>query len=451
MEFVSTLSHETGKPMAFDGTFISPKPIEHDTNRPYGLPPAMNWGNWYKHVNWINVSQLVVTPAYGIIMATRTPLRWQTALLAIFYFWWTGIAVTAGYHRLWSHRSYNASAPLRYFLAFGGAAAIEGSARHWATQHRAHHRYIDTNKDPYSADKGLVYAHMGWLVFKEPKENIGKVDVSDIKEDPIAAWQHKHFWPIALFTGALLPSLVASTWGDAFGAFIYAGILRIFFVNHSIFCVNSLAHWLGDQPFDDRKTARNHFITAFATFGEGWHNYHHEFPTDYRNGIEWHDWDPTKWSIELWKAMGLASNLKTIKPNEIEKSRVQQLRKKLDQKTESLEWGAPIEQLPVFSWDEYQHKVKEEGRKLISVAGVIHDVEAFIEEHPGGKAMINAGVGKDATAMFNGGVYLHSNAAHNFLATMRIGVLRGGGEVEVWKKEYQETVQKADELVESVR
>ena len=167
-------------------------------------------------------------------------------------------------------------------------------------------------------------------------------------------------------------------------------------------------------------------------------SFHHEFPSDFRNAIEWWQYDPTKWAIWIWKQMGLAYNLKTFPQNEIEKGRLQQMQKKLDQKRSSLDWGQPLELLPVISWDEFVEQTKTEGKAWIAVAGVIHDVGNFVKDHPGGKALISAAIGKDATAIFNGGVYNHSNAAHNLLSTMRIGVLRGGCEVEIWKRAQSE-------------
>ncbi|KAK0935906.1 stearoyl-CoA 9-desaturase [Friedmanniomyces endolithicus] len=135
--------------------------------------------------------------------------------------------------------------------------------------------------------------------------------------------------------------------------------------------------------------------------------------------------------------MGLAYDLKQFRSNEIEKGRVQQQQKKLDQKRAKLDWGVPLDSLPVMEWDDYVDQAKN-GRGLVAVAGVVHDVTDFIADHPGGKAMIKSGLGKDATAMFNGGVYNHSNAAHNLLSTMRVGVIRGGMEVEIWKRARDE-------------
>ena len=146
--------------------------------------------------------------------------------------------------------------------------------------------------------------------------------------------------------------------------------------------------------------------------------------------------------------MGLAHNLKKFSSNEIEKGRLQQTQKKLDQKRSQLDWGIPLEQLPVMEWDDYVDQTTN-GRAMIAIAGVVHDVTEFISSHPGGKAMIKSGIGKDATAFFNGGVYLHSNAAHNLLSTMRVGVIRGGCEVEIWKRAHREN--KAVEYVKDHR
>lgn len=179
-------------------------------------------------------------------------------------------------------------------------------------------------------------------------------------------------------------------------------------------------------------------VTALVTLGEGYHNFHHEFPSDYRNAIEWYQYDPTKWFIWGMKKLGLAYNLKQFRANEIEKGRVQQMQKKLDQKRARLDWGVPLEQLPVMEWEQYVEEASANGRALVAVAGVVHDVSAFIVDHPGGKALISSAIGKDATAMFNGGVYNHSNAAHNLLSTMRVGVIRGGMEVEIWKRSQAE-------------
>ncbi|KAH8173304.1 fatty acid desaturase domain-containing protein [Sarocladium implicatum] len=405
-----------------------------DAKKVHIADQPITWGNWYQHVNWLNTIFIVIVPLIGFISAYWVRLHPYTAIFAVLYYFWTGLGITAGYHRLWAHSSYKASLPLKIFLAAGGSGAVEGSIRWWSHGHRAHHRYTDTDKDPYSVRKGLLYSHMGWMVMKQNPKRKGRTDISDLNEDPVVVWQHRNFIKSVIFMSVIFPTLVCGLgWGDWMGGYVYAGILRVCFVQQATFCVNSLAHWLGDQPFDDRNSPRDHLITALVTLGEGYHNFHHEFPSDYRNAIEWYQYDPTKWAIAFWKFCGLAYDLKEFRSNEIEKGRVQQLQKKLDQKRAKLDWGTPLEQLPVVNWDDFVEQSKN-GKALVAIAGVIHDVGDFIKDHPGGKALISSAIGKDATAIFNGGVYYHSNAAHNLLSTMRVGVLRGGCEVEIWKR-----------------
>lgn len=279
---------------------------------------------------------------------------------------------------------------------------------------------------------------MGWMIMKQNPSHYGRADISDLNSDPIVKWQHRHYIPSVLIMALLFPTLVCGIWGDMLGGLIYAGILRAASVQQATFCVNSLAHWLGDQPFDDRNSPRDHVLTALITLGEGYHNFHHEFPSDYRNAIEWFQYDPTKWAIWTWMKLGLAGELKRFRRNEIEKGRVQQMQKKVDEMRKKLDWGREIAELPVMGWEEFVVETKGKGRKLVVVAGVVHDVGAFVDEHPGGRGLISSMVGKDATAVFNGGVYEHSNAAHNLLAGMRVGVIYGGGEVEVWKRGFAE-------------
>jgi stearoyl-CoA desaturase (delta-9 desaturase) len=212
------------------------------------------------------VVMIIGFPLAGFVASFWTPLCWKTLAWAVIYYFWTGLGITAGYHRLWAHKSYNASLPLRIWLAAMGAGAVEGSIRWWSRDHRAHHRYTDTNKDPYSVRKGLLYSHLGWMIMLQNPKRIGRTDISDLNEDPVVVWQHKNYIKCLVTMGLIFPSAVAGLcWGDWMGGFIYAGILRIFVVQQATFCVNSLAHWLGDQPFDDRNSPRDHVITALVT------------------------------------------------------------------------------------------------------------------------------------------------------------------------------------------
>jgi len=284
--------------------------------------------------------------------------------------------ITAGYHRLWAHRSYNASKPLQYFLAAAGSGAVQGSIKWWCRGHRAHHRYTDTDLDPYGAHHGLFWSHIGWMIVK-PRRKPGVADVSDLSKNEVIRWQHRWYLELILIMGLGIPTLVAGLgWGDWRGGFFYAGAARLMFVHHvrvflsrsrartytapqSTFCVNSLAHYLGETPFDDKHTPRDHFITALVTIGEGYHNFHHQFPMDYRNAIKWYQYDPTKWFIVTMKKVGLASHLKAFPENEVKKGQLTMELKKLRRKQDILTWPSDSNDLPVISWESCEYLVPQ--------------------------------------------------------------------------------------------
>ncbi|KAF9522719.1 delta 9-fatty acid desaturase protein [Crepidotus variabilis] len=397
--------------------------VQHTIKTQKALPP-FQWSNWRNEFDWLNVVILCITPFAGFFGAYYTPLLWQTFLFSIFWYFVTGLGITAGYHRLWAHRAYNASLPLQYALALAGAGAVEGSIKWWSRGHRAHHRYTDTDLDPYNAHKGFWYSHMGWMILK-PRRKPGVADVSDLSKSEVVKWQHKYYIQLILIMSFVIPTLIPKLlWNDAAGGFIYASVLRLCFVHHSTFCVNSLAHWLGETPFDDKHTPRDHFATALVTIGEGYHNFHHQFPMDYRNAIKWYQYDPTKWFIKAMQTIGLASHLKVFPENEVRKGQLTMELKKLKETQEKLAWPSNSDDLPVISWESFQEQALK--RPLILISGFIHDVGSFIDEHPGGPHLLIKFIGKDATTAFFGGVYDHSNAAHNLLAMKRVGVLHGG-------------------------
>jgi len=390
--------------------------------------PPITLGNVLHNMNWISFLVLTVTPTLAIYGTFTTAYNWKTALWSVIYYYITGLGITAGYHRLWAHRSYNASEPLQYALALGGAGAVQGSIKWWSRGHRAHHRYTDTKLDPYSAHEGFWWAHVGWMIFK-PRTKIGVADISDLTRNKIVRWQHKNYLPLMLTMGLFFPTAVAGLgWGDWRGGFFFAGAARLTFVHHSTFCVNSLAHWLGDTPFDNKHTPRDHFITALVTVGEGYHNFHHQFPMDFRNAIKWFQYDPTKWFISTMALFGLASHLKKFPDNEIKKGQYTMKLQKLAEESGEIVWPNDSNHLPVISWDDFKAEAKD--RSLVVIGGFIHDVSSFTEEHPGGAHLVKRAIGTDATTAFMGGVYDHSRAAQNLLAMMRVGVLFGGMEVE---------------------
>jgi stearoyl-CoA desaturase (delta-9 desaturase) len=145
----------------------------------------------------------------------------------------------------------------------------------------------------------------------------------DLAKDPLVAWQHRHYAVIAITMGFLLPLFVGWLFGVPMGGLLFCGFLRIVASNHCTFLINSLAHTLGSRPYSDSQTARDSWIMAFLACGEGYHNFHHAFAADYRNGIHWYHWDPTKWWIRGVSFLGLASRLKVVPMPDILRARMQ--------------------------------------------------------------------------------------------------------------------------------
>lgn len=376
-----------------------------------------------ERINWLSTT-IIFSPLIGLLLGIWfVPLRRETFILAIIQYILTGTGITAGYHRLYSHRAYKASWPVEFVLLGWGAAAFEGSARWWSRNHRAHHRYVDTDKDPYSVHKGFWYAHIGWMVLKQDSRRSGRVDISDLNANSRVMFQHRNYLPIALFFGFVFPLAVATFgWGDFWGALVYACFGRMFFVHQATFCVNSLAHTFGVQTYSKEHTSYDHVITALVTFGEGYHNYHHEFPHDYRNGIRWFHYDPTKWIVRGLSYLGLCSGLIRFPSNEIRKAEVQVKQQELDELKTRIDWGQEVSRLAYMDWPMIASRVAS-GEKLVIIEGVVHKIDDFVDMHPGGRQILQFWNGRDATLAFNGEVYKHSKGARNLLAHYRIARL----------------------------
>jgi stearoyl-CoA desaturase (delta-9 desaturase) len=260
---------------------------------------------------------LIVAPAYIVL---SDPPGWLF-LWAFVLFWLSGISITAGYHRYWSHRAWEARGPMRWFLMLFGAMTLQNSILVWATMHRVHHRHVDdTEHDPYSIKRGFWFAHMGWMLRNYPSAEVDYSKARDLQNDPLVRFQHRYYLPIALGMNIVLPAAVGALHGDIIGGLLIAGALRIVAVQQITFFINSLAHWWGSRPFTRSNTARDNGVIALFTFGEGYHNYHHLFQWDYRNGIRWWQYDPTKWMIAAAERVGLARNLKRVPEFKIQRA-----------------------------------------------------------------------------------------------------------------------------------
>ncbi|MEZ5314922.1 MAG: acyl-CoA desaturase [Chlamydiales bacterium] len=241
-------------------------------------------------------------------------------VLSIILLFITGISVTGGYHRYFSHRTYKAHPLIESLLLFFGGMAMEGSALRWAYEHRLHHAYVDTEKDPYSIKKGFLYAHFLWML--EKARPIEEKLVSDLIKNPRVMFQDKLIFFFMFGTNFLVWIVMGWLLNDYIGSFFIAVALRIFILHHLTWFINSLAHTWGNKPFCQEQTAVNNLILSFLTFGEGYHNYHHVFPKDYRNGVKWYHFDPTKWIIWILSKLKLVRDLKQVDQLTIKKRMV---------------------------------------------------------------------------------------------------------------------------------
>lgn len=294
----------------------------------------------WKKIYWVNflflsgtlLATLVAVPWYLVTFG----FSWFQFWLFLFFYIATGMSITLGYHRLFSHLTFHASWPVKMFTLLFGAAAFESSALVWSADHRRHHKHVDEEEDPYSINKGFFFAHIGWLLFRTGPDT-PLTWVRDLQKDRLAVWQHKYYVPIAIFMGFALPALLGFIAGGpvgALGGFLIAGAARIVAVHHSTFCINSLCHWIGSRPYSGKCSARDSFLMALVTFGEGYHNYHHEFQHDYRNGVKPWQWDPTKWTIWTLSKLGLVKKLRTVPEEKILRAEIEEKRRIL---TESLD------------------------------------------------------------------------------------------------------------------
>jgi stearoyl-CoA desaturase (delta-9 desaturase) len=320
------------------------------------------------------------------------------------------------------------------FLAIIGAAQLQRSIIWWARHHRAHHWYLDTDKDPYDSRKGFFFTHIGWLIGHTPKE-WGLVSISDLKQDPVVLWQHRYYEIIAPLGCFGLPTMIAHYgWNDWQGGLVYAGFFRVLLNQQVTYLVNSLNHskWAGRQPYSDKNSAVNNLLTGILASGEGYHNFHHTFPADFRNGVQWYEFDISNYLIWIWCQLGLATNPVMVSKFEIERARERQRRgNQVDGAAENVEEDYQVlSQLPRMQWAEFLRQANT-GRCLVCIDGVVHDISGFMGEHPGGRDLLHEVLANDGTAAFYNGFHDHSPYARRILASMRVATLEGA-QVSNW-------------------
>ena len=262
----------------------------------------------------------IVAVIASVVYFLYFPFTWDLLFLFIFFSFASSVSITAGYHRMLSHRAYKSKGWLKNIFLFFGAGTFQSPALLWVADHRMHHRYVDTKRDPYNIKQGFMHAHMSWLFYKFER-NMSMVQ--DLLADRWLVLQQRYFIPLAVFSGFITPMFVAmligsqAWWVNMLAGLIFGGALRISYVLHCTFFINSICHMWGKRPYNDENTARDNFFFALLTNGEGYHNFHHQFQFDYRNGVRWYHWDPTKWLIRLLAIFRQTYDLRTTSQAQI--------------------------------------------------------------------------------------------------------------------------------------
>ncbi|KAF7493364.1 Stearoyl-CoA desaturase 5 [Sarcoptes scabiei] len=271
---------------------------------------------------WRNVILLTLLHMLAIkgwlIFMIDPEAKWQTSVATfIFGLFSSTFGITAGAHRLWSHRSYKAKWPLRLVLAFANTMALQNDIYEWSRDHRVHHKYSETNADPHNSRRGFFFAHMGWLMLKKHQDVKLKgknIDMSDLWADPIVRFQRRFYIPLVLLCWGIIPTLIPYyLWNERlYYAFLGCVCFRYVYVLHCTWLVNSAAHLWGHRPYDRNIEPRENNSVVYLALGEGYHNYHHAFPFDY-SASEYGfnlNFNLTTFLIDSFEKLGQAYDLK---------------------------------------------------------------------------------------------------------------------------------------------
>ncbi|TIA82543.1 hypothetical protein E3P89_00885 [Wallemia ichthyophaga] len=391
--------------------------------------------------NAIFFTGMHVAAVYGaVVLSPWRDLHTYTLALCVASWQLASFGITLGYHRLWSHKAYTARLPLRTALAFMGSLGFQGSIKWWVVRHRLHHRFTDDPvHDPYSAQLGLFWSHCGWIYYKRAYPRMKMIDKGDLESDPVVRFQHRHYIPIALTAGLLLPAVAARQWGDALGGFVWGGLVARLLIWHCTFMINSLAHYIGDQPYSEENSSRGTLFIALCTSGEGNHNFHHAFPHDYRNGPARGDWDPSAWVLHLLHALtNQIPYLHRITDTDYLKAKAGMLSleaSRLHERIPKENVARSESELPVWGAAEVRERARASGEHagqggkqlLLLIDGFIVDATPYADSHPGGRGILTewsiSATGKrikDSTRAFDGLVNKHSKGAKETMRVYRV-------------------------------
>jgi stearoyl-CoA desaturase (delta-9 desaturase) len=263
----------------------------------------------------------VSVPFVGILLAVYATwgwgFSWIDLCILVVMCGATGVGITIGFHRLFTHRSFETVRPIKIILAILGSMAVEGPMLRWVATHRRHHQHSDQLQDPHSPHRlggglfnvlaGWWHAHVGWI-FKPSAPGLDRY-VRDLCADPALRYVNRLFgvWvALGLVIPAVAGGLMTSSWRGALLGFLWGGLVRVFLVHHTTWSINSICHLWGTRPYETRDRSRNNLLFGVLALGEGWHNNHHAFPTSARHGLRWYELDLSYLIICVLKWMGLA-------------------------------------------------------------------------------------------------------------------------------------------------
>ncbi|XP_049868603.1 acyl-CoA Delta-9 desaturase-like [Pectinophora gossypiella] len=275
-------------------------------------------------IYWSSVSfftVLHVMGVYGWYLIFTKALR-LTVIWAHVYAVFGGMGITAGAHRYWTHRSYKAKLPLQVLLMLFNCIALQNPIIDWARDHRMHHKYSETDADPHNAKRGFFFSHIGWLMVRKHPDIKAKghtIDMSDLMSDPVLQFQKKNYGILVLLMSVIVPMYVPTLWGEApWTSFVVCVLTRYVTTLNYTWLVNSAAHMWGNKPYDKNISPTENKLVSLVTFGEGFHNYHHTYPWDYKTSELGSSLNFTKVFIDFMAGIGWAYDLKTVSSEIIE-------------------------------------------------------------------------------------------------------------------------------------
>ncbi|EDV93154.1 acyl-CoA Delta-9 desaturase [Drosophila grimshawi] len=340
-------------------------------------------------VVWHNILLFIILHSmalYGLYLIFAESAYLEILPIYLFSFL-GGLGITAGVHRLWSHKAYKAKLPLRIFLMLCQSLAFQNSIWEWTRDHRVHHKFTDTHADPHNSRRGFFFAHMGWLLCRKHPDvgSKGKsIDMSDIEQDPVVMFQKKYYFVVMPICCFILPMMLPYylMGSSLMVCFFSCSMLRYCISLHGTWLVNSAAHFYGMKPYDVNISSVNSRLVSNITFGEGWHNYHHVFPWDYKAAeLGTYNGNWTTAFIDLMAKIGQAYDLKYVSQEMVYKrlrrtgdgSHIAAL---LDANNNDVKESAPtnemvvhldhdLEENAVWGWDDKD--ISEEDRKNASI------------------------------------------------------------------------------------